>query len=95
MAWPTTMRLILLTVYANYKHIKEVSAIVIVSHTVPASWLIAHDPDLINTWRYNGMGNSEISRCIDADTENKIKMWCFGHYHRPVDQFLGGIQYHI
>jgi predicted phosphohydrolase len=72
---------------------KEVSAIVIVSHTVPASWLIAHDPDLINTWRYNGMGNSEISRCIDADTENKIKMWCFGHYHRPVDQFLGGIQY--
>jgi len=72
---------------------KEVGAIVIVSHTVPAPWLIAHDPDLINTWRYNGMGNSEISRCIDADTENKIKMWCFGHYHRPVDQFLGGIQY--
>lgn len=72
---------------------KEVSAIVIVSHTVPAPWLIAHDPELINTWRYNGMGNSEISRCIDADTENKIKMWCFGHYHMPVDQSLGGIQY--
>jgi hypothetical protein len=39
------------------------------------------------------MGNSQITRCIDEDTENKIKMWCFGHYHRPVDQQLGGIQY--
>jgi hypothetical protein len=71
----------------------EVKAIVIVSHTVPAPWLIAHDPDLVDTWRFNGMGNTHISRAIDEDTEDKIKMWCFGHYHRPVDQQLGGIQY--
>jgi hypothetical protein len=74
------------------KH-SEVKAIVVVSHTVPAPWLIVHDPDLVDTWRFNGMGNSHISRAIDEDTENKIKMWCFGHYHRPVDQQLGGIQY--
>lgn len=71
----------------------DVKAIVLVSHTVPAPWIIAHDPDLVDTWRYNGMGNSHITRAIDEDTEHKIKMWCFGHYHKPVDQELGGIQY--
>ena len=74
------------------KH-SEAKAIVVVSHTVPAPWLIAHDPELVDTWRFNGMGNTQISRAIHEDTENKIKMWCFGHYHRPVDQQLGGIQY--
>ena len=72
---------------------KEVDAIVIVSHTVPAPWIIAHDPDLVDTWRFNGMGNSHISKIIDEDTEHKIHTWCFGHYHRPVDQGLGGIRY--
>jgi hypothetical protein len=71
----------------------EVSAIVLVTHTVPAPWIIAHDMDLVNTWRFNGMGNSHITRAIDEDTEDKIRMWCFGHYHKPVDQQLGGIQY--
>jgi len=71
----------------------EVGAIVIVSHTVPAPWIIAHDPDLVDTWRFNGMGNNHISRIIDEDTEHKIHTWCFGHYHRPVDQNLGGIRY--
>lgn len=72
---------------------KEVGAIVIVSHTVPAPWIISHDPDLVDTWRFNGMGNSQITRAIDEDTEHKIKMWCFGHYHRSVNQQLGGIEY--
>jgi predicted phosphodiesterase len=71
----------------------EVGAIVIVSHTVPAPWIISHDPDLAGSWRFNGMGNSHISRILDEDTENKIKTWCFGHYHRPVNQTLHGIQY--
>ena len=72
---------------------KEVGAIVVVSHTVPAPWIINHDPDLVDTWRFNGMGNSHISRAIDEDTEHKIRMWCFGHYHRPVNQQFGGIDY--
>lgn len=71
----------------------EVGAIVIVSHTVPAPWIINHDPDLVGNWRFNGMGNSHITRAIDEDTEHKIRMWCFGHYHRPVNQELGGIEY--
>ena len=72
---------------------KEVGAIVIVSHTVPAPWIVSHDPDLAGNWRYNGMGNSHITRAVDEDTENKIRAWCFGHYHRPVDRDLGGIRY--
>ena len=73
---------------------REVGAIVLVSHTVPAPWIIRHDIDLAGNWRFNGMGNSHITRAIDEDTENKIKMWCFGHYHKPVDQQLGGINYY-
>lgn len=71
----------------------EVASIVIVSHTVPAPWIIDHDPDLVGSWRFNGMGNSHITRLIDQDTEQKIKLWCFGHYHRPVNQVFGGIEY--
>jgi predicted phosphodiesterase len=80
------------TVHKLQTH-RDIGAIVIVSHTVPAPWIISHDPDLVGNWRYNGMGNSHISRTIDEDTENKIQAWCFGHYHRPVDQELGGIRY--
>ena len=72
---------------------QEVGAIVIVSHTVPAPWVISHDPDLVGNWRCNGMGNSHITRAIDEDTEDKIKTWCFGHYHRPVDRKFSGINY--
>ena len=71
----------------------EVRSIVVVTHTVPSPWIISHDPDLVDTWRFNGMGNSHVTKAIDEDTEDKIKMWCFGHYHRPVDQQLGGIRY--
>jgi len=72
---------------------KEVKAIVLISHTVPSPWLVAHDPDLAGTWRFNGMGNSHIDRALDEDTENKIHTWCFGHYHRPVDREFGGVNY--
>jgi predicted phosphodiesterase len=71
----------------------EVRAIVLVTHTVPADWIISHDPDLVGNWRYNGMGNSNISAALQKDTENKIRAWCFGHYHRPVDRQSAGVRY--
>jgi len=73
---------------------KEVGAIVIVSHTVPAPWLVNHDPDIADHFRFNGMGNSHMIDMLKEDTENKIKTWCFGHYHRPVNQSFNNIQYH-
>jgi predicted phosphodiesterase len=30
---------------------------------------------------------------FDEDTERKIKVWCFGHYHRPTDSTKDGVRY--
>lgn len=72
---------------------KEVKSIVIVSHTVPAPWIVSHDLDLSGNWRYNCQGNSCLSMALDEDTENKVKTWCFGHYHNSVDRDFAGIRY--
>jgi hypothetical protein len=72
---------------------QDVKKIVLVSHTVPAPWLTEHDIDLTGTWRYNCLGNSHLELALNEDTENKIHTWCFGHYHRPVDRYHGGIRY--
>jgi len=71
----------------------DVRAIVMVTHTVPAPWIIAHDLELIDTWRFNCMGNQHIASALQEDTEHKIKAWCFGHYHKSVDQVVDGIRY--
>ena len=39
------------------------------------------------------MGNSRIQDALKEDGENKIKLWCFGHYHRPIDTVIDGIRY--
>jgi predicted phosphodiesterase len=74
------------------KH-KDVKAIVMVTHTVPTRKIIQHDIELEDSWRFNSMGNSYVDDAIAADSENKIKLWCFGHYHRPVDTIIDGIRY--
>ncbi len=71
----------------------EVKSIVVVSHTVPAPWLVSHDVELIGTWRYNCLGNSHLSDLLQEDSENKIKTWCFGHYHKNVDRIYQGVRY--
>lgn len=72
---------------------KDVKSIVIVTHTVPAPWLVNHDTDLIDTWRFNCLGNPHMQMVLNEDTENKIRVWCFGHYHKPVDRALNGVRY--
>jgi hypothetical protein len=72
---------------------RDVRAIALVTHTVPAPWLIKHDIDLSDTVRFNTMGNPHIQSALAEDTENKIRAWCFGHYHRPVDRTLDNIRY--
>jgi predicted phosphodiesterase len=72
---------------------QDVRAIVIVTHTVPAPWIVNHDIDLVNTWRFNCMGNPHLQLLINEDTENKIHTWCFGHYHKSVDRVHNGIRY--
>lgn len=72
---------------------KDVRAIVMITHTLPAPWLVEHDIDLVGTWRYNCMGNKHMQIALDEDTENKIRVWCFGHYHKSVDRYHSGIRY--
>jgi ABC-type transporter Mla maintaining outer membrane lipid asymmetry ATPase subunit MlaF len=67
--------------------------IVLVTHTLPAPWLVKHDVEMIGTWRYNCLGNQYMQSVLEKDTENKIKIWCFGHYHRSVDRIHNGIRY--
>ena len=72
---------------------QDVSSIIIVSHTVPAPWIVEHDIDLADNVRLNTMGNRHIQHALDEDTENKIKAWCFGHYHKSIDRNVAGIRY--
>jgi UDP-2,3-diacylglucosamine pyrophosphatase LpxH len=67
--------------------------IVVVSHTVPLPELVQHDIPLNQSYRINIMGNSLMQDILSADTEHKIKTWCFGHYHGSVDQTIRGIRY--
>ena len=64
-----------------------------VSHTVPNPRIIQHDLELMDTYRFNSMGNSHLALALENDTEHKIKTWCFGHYHRPVDTIINGVRY--
>lgn len=72
---------------------RDVKKIIIVTHTVPAGWLVNHDPDLADTYKFNTLGNPAMQYVLDEDTENKIHTWCFGHYHKPVDRELNGVRY--
>jgi UDP-2,3-diacylglucosamine pyrophosphatase LpxH len=74
------------------KH-QEVRAIAVITHTVPAAWIVKHDLDLDSEYRFNTMGNSLIDMALDEDTEHKIRVWCFGHYHKGVDRERNGIRY--
>jgi len=72
---------------------QNVKKIVVVTHTVPLPVLIEHDPELIDTSRFNIMGNRYMQQVLDADTENKIHTWCFGHYHGSIDQMYNNVRY--
>jgi len=72
---------------------QEIRAIAIITHTVPAAWLIQHDIELEHDYRFNTMGNSLAKLALNEDTEHKIKVWCFGHYHKGVDRDRNGVRY--
>jgi len=72
---------------------KDISAIVMVTHTVPDPVLIEHDIDLDGSMRFNVMGNRFMRNALTQDTEGKIKTWCFGHYHGRIDQTRNGVRY--
>jgi hypothetical protein len=72
---------------------RDVKSIVVVSHTLPAPWIVEHEIDFTDNFRVNVMGNRHLQLALNEDTENKIKAWCFGHYHKSVDRDHAGVRY--
>lgn len=71
----------------------DVKKIIIMTHTPPLPQFIARDSDLAGTWRINANTNTALASILNHDSEKKIKAWCFGHYHWPVDETINGIRY--
>lgn len=71
----------------------DVKKIVVVTHTVPRPDLLLHDPVIVNTPKFNCMGNRYLQEAMVVDTEQKLHTWCFGHYHNKVDQYRDGIRW--
>lgn len=74
------------------RHI-DVKNILILSNSVPDFDIIKHDPAVSNEHRSTLLGNSMMHSAITADTEHKIKTWCFGHYNAPIDAQLGHVKF--
>jgi hypothetical protein len=72
---------------------RDVKDIILVSHTLPAPWLASHDIDLAGTERFNCLGNQNLNLALDEDSENKIRAWCFGHYHKSIDRYHSNIRF--
>lgn len=72
---------------------RDVKHIILVSHTLPAPWLASHDIDLAKTERFNLLGNQNMNLALDEDSENKIRAWCFGHYHKSIDRYFGNVRF--
>lgn len=83
----------LINTIAKLQTHRDVQSIVVVTHTLPAAWIIDHDLELIDTWRFNCMGNRHLLSVLEEDTESKIKTWCFGHYHKSVDRDFAGVRF--
>lgn len=71
----------------------EIKSIVVVTHTVPnrqLSWM----PEPVDLMPVMGtQGSSYLESVPMHDTNNKIKVWCFGHVHHPQDREIDGIRY--
>jgi len=71
----------------------DIKSVVVVTHTLPMPSLVSHDVDLVGHPRFNCLGNELLPMILKEDSENKIKVWCFGHYHKSVDRYFGGVRY--
>lgn len=72
---------------------RDVSQIIVVTHTLPSADLISHDPVLEGSHKLNLMGNASMKSVLTADTEKKITHWLFGHYHGRIDRAMDGVRY--
>lgn len=70
----------------------RINNIVVVTHTSPLQKFRFITPNM-NFAHYGRAGNSLMQTILLANTNKKIKLWCFGHCHHEVDEIINGIRY--
>lgn len=71
----------------------DIKKVVLVTHTVPDSRLVDHDFRLTKDYQFNCIGNALMREVLRVDLEQKVAVWCFGHYHSPVDRKISRVRY--
>jgi len=70
----------------------RINNIIVVTHTSPLRKFRFITPEM-HTAHYGRAGNSLMQTVLLANTNKKIKGWCFGHCHHEVDETIDGIRY--
>jgi UDP-2,3-diacylglucosamine pyrophosphatase LpxH len=70
----------------------DVKKIVVVTHTAPLRDFGYCRPDQ-HPAQVSRCGSTLLTRCLQNNTNQKIKMWCFGHVHQEYDKTVDGIRY--
>jgi predicted phosphodiesterase len=70
----------------------RINHIVVVTHTAPMKRFSYLPPDY-NPVHYGRIGNSLFQTTLLANTNQKIRAWCFGHVHKEFDETIDGIRY--
>ena len=77
---------------SNFNKDSRIKHIVVVTHTAPLP-LFRYIPKNVD-WEHMGRtGNSFMSEVLEANTNKKIRNWCFGHTHHEIDEVVDGIRY--
>jgi len=67
--------------------------IVVITHTLPRKDIITTLPNM-TSYDLTKLCNSTLMDIKKIDTKNKIKVWCFGHYHTAAcDINIDGVRY--
>jgi len=70
----------------------NIENVVVVTHTAPFirfRWAPS-DVDFANMAR---TGSSLLPKCLEHNSNRKIRTWCFGHVHTEIDVEIDGIRY--
>ena len=70
----------------------SIKKIVLVTHTIPNNKL-AMMPDSNSIHTMGEQGSTFLESVTAHDTNNKTKVWAFGHLHVPMDRMIDGIRY--
>jgi Icc-related predicted phosphoesterase len=76
----------------NFNNDTRVNNIIVVTHTAPLRKFRYITPDM-NAAHYGRAGNSLLQTVNLANTNKKIKVWCFGHCHHEIDEQIDDIRY--